>query len=110
MAVVCKVLFDPEETEVLSIGVLRIGEDSCLGMDPGSSKADEDWEDPKTCESTGTVKYHLQALDTINLKYVVNKYGEDCNRFWKLSEDMDEPLFVLVWVEEDVHFSHSSEL
>ncbi len=32
------------------------------------------------------------------------------DHFWKLSVDMDEQLFFLAWVEEDVHLSHSFEL
>ena len=42
LAVCCKVLFDQEDTAVLTIGALSIAEESCCRIYPGSGKADED--------------------------------------------------------------------
>lgn len=56
---VCKVLFDQDDDTVFIIGVLSIGGASFFEMYPGSSKADEDWKRPDTCESTGAARYQL---------------------------------------------------
>lgn len=60
--VVCKVVFDHEDTTVFIIGLLSIAEESCFRIYPGSSKADGDWKDPDTCGSTGAAKYQLQII------------------------------------------------
>lgn len=57
---VCTVFFVQGDTPALVIGLLSIEGESGLKTYPDSSKPDDVWKDPDSCESTGADKYGIR--------------------------------------------------